>query len=96
MPQTKYSVASPYYHTEVRDFYLDAWTPIEIEPDPSDKLVEIHSKHNERPDLMAYDAYGNPELWWIFAIRNKDILIDPVGDFKAGVKIYVPDPRRVT
>ena len=95
MPQTKYNLHSPYYHTEIRDFYLDAWTPIEIEPDSSDRLIKIHTKYIERPDLMAYDLYGSPELWWVFAVRNKDVLVDPIGDFQEGVEIYIPDPSRI-
>jgi hypothetical protein len=42
--------------------------------------------------LLAHITYGRKELWWVFAQRNLDILKDPVFDFVAGTKIYLPDP----
>jgi hypothetical protein len=29
-------------------------------------------------------------LWWVFSIRNKNKLKDPIYDMKAGTKIYLP------
>jgi hypothetical protein len=44
-----------------------------------------------RPDLLAYDLYGDSKLWWVFAERNPNRLgEDPYFDFKTGVGIYVP------
>jgi len=42
--------------------------------------------------LLAHITYGKRELWWVFAQRNLDILKDPIFDFVAGTKIYLPDP----
>ena len=57
-----------------------------------DILFEITSEYTYRPDLLAHITYGRRELWWVFAQRNLDILKDPVFDFVAGTKIYLPDP----
>ena len=43
-----------------------------------------------RPDLLAYDIYKDSRLWWVFAMRNKEILQDPVYDFVPGQVIYIP------
>jgi hypothetical protein len=39
--------------------------------------------------------YGNTRLWWVFALRNPDILKDPLEDFKSGVVIKLPSPEVV-
>ena len=51
-------------------------------------LVEL--KHNQKPDLLAYELYGNAKLWWVFALFNQDKLKDPIIDFKEGITIKVP------
>ena len=40
--------------------------------------------------LLAYDLYGTPRLWWVFAQRNPDQIEDPVYDFKPGVTVQLP------
>lgn len=81
----------PYGKTPIADGgYLDL---LKIRPIPragDDILYEITSPYSYRPDLLAYDLYGSKDLWWIFAQRNIDILKDPVFDFVAGTKIYLP------
>ena len=89
MPTTsKYT--SKYRYTPVTDFYLDTWRPVEIPPSDDDVLFELTPKYDERPDLISYDQYGTPRLWWVFILRNMNVLTDPVGDFKAGTAIYIP------
>ena len=51
----------------------------------------VAPKYNERPDVLAYDLYGNAKLWWVFAEFNQDKLIDPILDLKTGMEINVPD-----
>lgn len=81
---------SRYRSTPVKDFYLDLWDEIEITESADDLLVELDAKYDERPDLLSFDLYGTPRLWWVFAIRNPDTLIDPINDFKSGIIIYAP------
>lgn len=82
--------SSPYYNTPIKDFYLDVLTFREIPASSNDQIVTIEAKYENRPDLFASDFYGSPRLWWVLAVRNMDILIDPIADFKAGVQIFVP------
>ena len=75
--------------------YLDIWVPRPIESSDNDTLVRIESKYNRRPDLMSFDLYGTPNLWWIFAVRNPDSIEDPIEDHLSGVEIFLPSRRRV-
>jgi hypothetical protein len=45
--------------------------------------------------MMAYDLYGDPRLWWVFAQRNPNTLVDPINDFVTGLKIYLPSGDNV-
>lgn len=85
-----YSADSPYYSTIVRDGYLDVINFRNIEGQTDDIIYEIEARYENRPDLLAYDFYGTVNLWWVFAVRNKDIIKDPVFDIVPGVPIYVP------
>ena len=81
---------SPYSKTEIKDFYLGVWVPRDIQKRNDDIEYTITLKYHLRPDLLSNDLYGSPRLYWIFARRNMDILIDPIEDFKAGTKIMAP------
>jgi hypothetical protein len=84
-----------YKQTPQRDFYLDIWNPITVPASVNDREYVIESKYEQRPDLLAHDEYGSPRLWWIFALVNKDILIDPIGDFNTGKTITIPTKRTI-
>lgn len=70
--------------------YLDIFVPVPVPRSREDVLYEITTSYTYRPDLLAYDLYGNKNLWWVFAQRNPEILKDPVFDFVAGTEIYLP------
>jgi len=53
-------------------------------------LFELTATYEHRPDLLAYDLYKDHKLWWVFAVRNRSVIKDPVFDMVAGVKIYLP------
>ncbi len=86
----------PYGNTNITDSgYLDI---LRIRPVPAasdDILYEITPSYTHRPDLLAYDLYGEKELWWIFTQRNLDVIKDPIYDFVAGTKIYLPQGQRL-
>jgi hypothetical protein len=60
-----------------------------------DEDYEIGSDVEGRPDILAYKVYGTTSLWWVFALRNPDVLKDPIRDFKAGITIKLPSPESV-
>ncbi len=86
----KYSASSVWYNTPQNDLYMDIWRPRPVPADLDDYAYEIQPQYNYRPDLLAFDLYGNPKLWWVFAQRNADVLFDPIYDFKAGTVIKLP------
>jgi len=84
-----YKQTSPYSKTEIKDFYLDVWAPKNVPKRADDVEYIIPPKYHLRPDLLSNVLYGSPRLYWVFARRNMDVLIDPIEDFKAGTKIMV-------
>ena len=90
--QNIYPQASPYYNTEVvSNKYLGVMNYRPIPKDPSDVYMVITAVYEYRPDLLAYDLYNDPRLWWVFAVRNPNRLgEDPYFNFKTGTGIYVP------
>lgn len=82
---------SAYGKTEITNQgYLDILNPQTVPAANNDILWEITNNYSLRPDLLANDLYGSKDLWWVFAQRNMDTLKDPVFDFVAGTKIYIP------
>ena len=61
----------------------------------SDEVYTIEEDYNERPDLLAHKLYETSELWWVFATRNPDIIVDPIRDFRTGVTIAIPSAESV-
>lgn len=86
----KYNNNSPYYDTKVTQFFLDKMNNRPIPRAADDKRFEINQTYEYRPDLLAYDLYGQAQLWWVFYQRNPNTLIAPPWDFKVGARIYLP------
>jgi hypothetical protein len=88
-----YPQSSPYYDTNiVDDKFLDFLEYREIPQTPDDIYYELPQVYQYRPDLLAYDLYGDPRLWWVFAARNPNKLgPDPYFNFVTGIGIYIPN-----
>lgn len=85
---------SPYSNTPINTRgYLDILKPRPVPISNTDILFTITTEYTYRPDLLAHVIYGRKDLWWVFAQRNLDLLKDPVFDFVAGTKIFLPDPK---
>jgi len=85
-----YSHTSPWKTTPFDQSNLGLYQKRSIPAQDTDILYEIQPQYTYRPDLLAFDLYGTPKLWWVFSVRNMDTLKDPVFDFKAGTSIYLP------
>ncbi len=85
-----YSNSSPYFSTPQNNISLDVFVPRTITAEEDDVIYTIDRIYAYRPDLLSYDLYGTPRLWWVFAQRNSDTLEDPVYDFAPGVTIQLP------
>lgn len=93
----KYSANSPWASTPITvGNYLDIMTHRFMPKESDDLLYEIQPQYTYRPDLLAFDLYRNSKLWWVFALRNPDVIKDPVYDFVAGTHIYVPKKSTLT
>jgi len=90
-----YSRTSPYYSTPKWGEFLDIWSSKSIPADITDAVYQIDSLYSLRPDLLAYDLYKDPGLWWVFAVRNPDVLIDPLLSFRTDTIIYIPTEKVV-
>lgn len=85
-----YSNLSPWFTTTISNNYLDILKIRPVAAESDDYLYTIEAQYTYRPDLLAYDLYGDAALWWVFIQRNLDVLQDPVFDFVPGTKIYIP------
>jgi hypothetical protein len=85
-----YNKLSPYSDTVQSNGYLDvmAWRSVGAQSD--DIVFTVTSSYENRPDLLAFDLYGDVGLWWVFAVRNPSIIKDPVFDLVPGIQIYIP------
>lgn len=87
----EYTSSSPYFDTPViNNQYLGVMINRAIPKLVDDLSMTINETYNLRPDLLAFDLYGDASLWWVFAQRNPNQLQDPLGDFTTGTTIYLP------
>jgi len=84
-----YNASSPYY-TTTQTSYLDVINFRDIPAVANDILWTVTAPYMHRPDLLAYDLYQDVGLWWVFSVRNKDLIHDPVYDLVPGLQIYIP------
>ncbi len=90
MARVNYLSSSPYAATPQSSWFLGSYKHRPIPADGADKTFTITAKYLNRPDLLAYDLYGNPNYWWVFCVRNPNQLRDPIWDFEIGKVIIVP------
>jgi hypothetical protein len=85
-----YSQYSPWANTRQNNLYLELLEirPVPAEADDFEYVIENQYRH--RPDLLAFDVYGNAKLWWVFMQRNMNVIKDPIYDFEPGTTIYLP------
>jgi hypothetical protein len=86
----KYTTTSPYFSTPLDNGELGFMRNRPIPKLPDDAEVTISTVYHLRPDLLAHDLYKDSRLWWVFASRNPNTLINPLLDFSNGTKIFVP------
>ena len=87
-----YPQSSPYYDTNiVENKFLDFLEYREIPLYRNDVYYEVPLVYQYRPDLLAYDLYGDAALRCVFAARNPNLLgPDPYFNLVGGVGIYIP------
>lgn len=85
-----YKKTSVYSKTKINKKFLDLYTPpININYENT-REITLTAKHNLRPDVLAYELYGDADFWWVFILFNRNKIVDPIFDFKTGLKIRAP------
>lgn len=79
----------------IYDIFLDVSKLPSVPKSIADETYVIEAKYHQRPDLLAYDQYGSSRVWWIIALRNLDLIEDPIKDFKSGLEISLPSKQTV-
>jgi hypothetical protein len=98
MTISTYLTTSPYISTPQVNFYvpyLDWWNAPTIGSSNTDTIITVSARYNRRPDLLSNDIYGTPGYWWVFAVRNPNIIKDPIFDMVTGITIYAPDKSNI-
>jgi hypothetical protein len=85
-----YTKSSPWATTPQNNLYLDLFEIRPVPAEADDVKYVIENQYRHRPDLLAFDLYGNPKLWWVFVQRNMSTIKDPIYDFEPGAIIYLP------
>lgn len=80
----------PWGETPIVDFWLDPWVPRLFPPSPDDTTITVAPRHRHRPDLLAWEIWGDPTLWWVFAVANPDEIVDPIYDMEPGLELRIP------
>ena len=89
----RYSI---YKYTKSNNYERGYFEPINIPyDDVSDYYMVIPTGYDNKPGNLAYELFGTPKLYWIFSYFNKDMIVDPIFDIKAGMTIRVPDKDRL-
>ena len=86
----QYDATSPYYETGYNQFFLEVMVNRPIPKETDDISFTINTTYQYRPDLLAFDLYGNASLWWVIYQRNPNTLQAPPMDFAVGTQIYLP------
>lgn len=93
--EVTYTNTSPWHKTEITNNYLGFLNIRTIPAEDDDFYYKIESQYAHRPDLLAYDLYGTPRLWWVLTQRNMDVIQDPIYDFVPGTYIYIPKKSKL-
>ena len=85
-----YKNTSPWFSTTMSKGYLGYLNIRSVSAEADDIRYTIDPQYNYRPDLLSYDMYDTPKLWWVFAQRNMNVIRDPIFDFRTGITIFIP------
>ena len=80
-------------YTDVNGSALGWWERVVFIKSPTDITFQLTQKYNHRPDLVAFDVYGRPDLQW-FILQYNDML-DVIGEFVTGASITLPTKIRL-
>lgn len=68
--------------------YFDLWRVPRIRETKPPTIVRVTARYRYRPDLLAYDVYGDVSLFWVIAVRNG--ILFPLRDMEVGKVLFAP------
>lgn len=86
----RYANSSPWANTPQNNLFLELLDIRSVPAEADDFRYTIENQYRHRPDLLAYDLYGDSKLWWVFVQRNMSVIKDPIYDFEPGTTIFIP------
>ena len=90
MTKVSYPRTSPYVDTLQSSWYMGQYRHRSIPRGTQDREIVLDPKYEFRPDKLSRDLYGTEALWWVFMVRNMNVIRDPIWDFRAGTTLWVP------
>jgi hypothetical protein len=86
-PTSRYANSKVIHYTEDKKITFEIYKKAPRLISGKEEWLEITKPVEYRPDLVAEEIYGTPDLWWSIMEFNgmKDVL-----EFKAGVNIRLP------
>lgn len=85
-----YKKTSHLRRTAINNGYTEVYEPPLVPDFTRVDEFEITQQYVKRPDLLAYELYGDAKFWWLFTLYNKNQIVDPINDFTLGKIIVVP------
>jgi hypothetical protein len=95
MSKTNYRSSSPYAATTQTSWYISNYVHRPIPVSADDTPYTIPKEYENRPDLLSNKLYGVPDYYWVFYVRNRNLIDDPIWGLKVGLKIIVPSLETV-
>lgn len=72
---------------------LGWWDRRVMEKDDDDLFITVSTRQDRRPDIIAFDMYGKPELAWVVLQFNN--IVDIQLELRAGAELRLPTADRV-
>ena len=72
---------------------LGWWDQVIFPQSHTDISIIVSNRYKGRPDLIAYDVYGDPSLQWVVLQYNN--IIDVVSELEEGNVVTLPSRRRL-
>jgi len=80
------------YQDTAGTMFFGLWQPLGLPEDNTDVFYTVRMGDAGRLDLVAYDYYNDPSLWWVIADFNN---IVNQFDLKVGDMLRIPAKKRV-
>jgi hypothetical protein len=90
MARINYPPSSPYAATPQTSWYIGNYVHRSIPSTNTDKPMLITKKYEYRPDVLSNDLYGTPVYYWVFYVRNRNLIKDPIWGLTTGLEIIIP------